>query len=123
MVNINKTFKEVLSLQANLGASYSDMRQDVFSNECPISDTKGIANVFNVFHLDNDKTKRSQSGYREQTQSIFASVELGLKYLLFNIDMAYRLAFTIGRSEFCKKRFLLSFYWWFGDTIRTVAYA
>ena len=79
MVNINKTFKEVLSLQANLGASYSDMQQDVFSNEGPISDTKGIANVFNVFHLDNDKTKRSQSGYREQTQSIFASVELGYK--------------------------------------------
>ncbi|GLL55300.1 hypothetical protein KUBF_29620 [Bacteroides finegoldii] len=29
--------------------------------------------------MDNDKTKRSQSGYREQTQSIFASVELGYK--------------------------------------------
>ena len=83
MVNINKTFKEVLSLQANLGASYSDMQQDVFSNEGPISDTKGIANVFNVFHLDNDKTKRSQSGYREQTQSIFASVELGYKSIYY----------------------------------------
>lgn len=79
MVNFSKTFKDTFTIQANLGASYSDMQQDVLGTEGPISDTKGIANVFNVFHLDNDKTKRSQSGYREQTQSLFASVELGYR--------------------------------------------
>ena len=78
MVNINKTFKDVLSIQANIGGSFSDMLQNVFSNEGPISE-KGLANIFNVMQLDNTKTKRIQSGYHDQTQSIFASAEIGYK--------------------------------------------
>lgn len=78
MININKTFFEELSIQANIGASYSDLSQNVLSNEGPISE-KGLANVFNVMQLDNTKTKRTQSGYHEQTQSIFASAEIGYK--------------------------------------------
>lgn len=82
LVNINKRFKEVFSLQANIGASVSDMKQDILSNEGPINDD-GIPNVFNVFHLDNNKTKRVQSSYHDQTQSIFASVELGYKSIYY----------------------------------------
>ena len=47
MVNVNKNFGETFSLSANIGASYSDMKQDVFQNEGPISNS-GIPNVFNV---------------------------------------------------------------------------
>lgn len=79
LVSMNKMFMEdQLSLQANVGVSISDQRQDVIENRGPIMEN-GIPNVFNVFQLDNTKTKRSQSGWREQTQSIFASVELGYK--------------------------------------------
>lgn len=78
MVNINKTFNEKISLQANIGVSFSDMMQNIFRNEGPISE-KGLANIFNVMQLDNTKTKRAQTGYHEQTQSIFASTELGYK--------------------------------------------
>ena len=81
-MNINKTFGENWSLNANIGASYSDMQQSIFSNEGPIMST-GIANVFNVMQLDNTKTKRIQSGYRDQTQSLFASVEAGFKNTYF----------------------------------------
>ncbi|WP_026074785.1 SusC/RagA family TonB-linked outer membrane protein [Alistipes communis] len=82
LVNINKTFGENWSLNANIGTSYSDMQQSIFSNEGPIMST-GIANVFNVMQLDNTKTKRIQSGYRDQTQSLFASVEAGFKNTYF----------------------------------------
>ena len=70
MVNVNKNFGETFSLSANIGASYSDMKQDVFQNEGPISNS-GIPNVFNVFQLDDVKTRRYQYGYHDQTQSIF----------------------------------------------------
>lgn len=78
LLNINKTFKEVLSLQANVGASFSDMKQNMLKNKGPIRED-GLPNLFNVYQLDNLKTKREQTGWREQTQSIFASVELGYK--------------------------------------------
>lgn len=78
LLNINKMFNDILSLQANVGASFSDMRQDMLKNRGPIQE-KGIPNLFNVFQLDNTKTKREQSGWHEQTQSLFASVELGYK--------------------------------------------
>ena len=90
MVNINKNFGENFSLQANLGGSLSDMQQDVLQNRGPISED-GIPNVFNVYQLDDTKTKRIQTGYREQTQSLFASVELGYK-------STYYLTLT-GRSD------------------------
>ncbi|MEL5895558.1 TonB-dependent receptor [Bacteroides sp. GD17] len=82
MVNINKNFGEDFSFQANIGASLSDMQQDVLQNRGPISED-GIPNVFNVFQLDDSKTKRTQSGFHDQTQSLFASVELGYKSIYY----------------------------------------
>ena len=90
MLNINKNFGENLTFQANIGASLSDMQQDVLQNRGPISED-GIPNVFNVFQLDDSKTKRTQSGFHDQTQSVFASLELGYK-------STYYLTLT-GRSD------------------------
>lgn len=90
MLNINKNFGENFTLQANIGASLSDMQQNVLQNRGPISED-GIPNVFNVFQLDDTKTKRTQSGFHDQTQSLFASVELGYK-------STYYLTLT-GRSD------------------------
>ena len=90
LVNINKTFGEDWSLQANAGASISDMRYDAMKVRGPIPDGEItdekplLANVFNVQNLSNtSKTKRLQEGWREQTQSVFASVEVGFKNTYF----------------------------------------
>ena len=90
LVNINKTFGENWSLQANAGASISDMRYDAMKVRGPIPDGEItdekplLANVFNVQNLSNtSKTKRLQEGWREQTQSVFASVEVGFKNTYF----------------------------------------
>ena len=62
------------------------MRYDAFKNRGPIADGEmseekpGLANVFNVQNLSNSqKTSRLQEGWREQTQSVFGSAEVGYK--------------------------------------------
>ena len=96
LVNINKTWDD-WSLQATAGASFTDMRSDLLQVRGPISDGStegeraGLANVFNVMNLSQSRTSRLQSGWREQTQSVFASAEIGFKG-------AYYLTFT-GRND------------------------
>ncbi|NDV65869.1 TonB-dependent receptor [Bacteroides sp. 224] len=88
LVNINKNFGEFWSLQANIGTSYSDVRMDALKVRGPIADGSknfgddepvGLTNFFAVQNLSTSKTKPIQDGWREQTQSIFASAELGYK--------------------------------------------
>lgn len=90
MLNMNKNFGESMSLQANVGGSISDMQEDVLQNRGPLREDL-FSNMFNVYQLDNTKTKRSQSGYHDQTKSLFTSVELGYK-------SAYYLTLT-GRND------------------------
>ena len=78
LVNINKTFDNHFSIHANIGTSYSDKRESFLQNRGPIR-ADGLANVFTVLQLDNNKTKRIDGGWQEQVQSIFASAELGYK--------------------------------------------
>ena len=78
LYGITKTFVEDWSLQANVGAIISDIRQDSFKNRGPIMES-GIANLFNVFQLDDTRVRREQAGWREQYQSLFASAEIGYK--------------------------------------------
>ncbi len=82
MLNINKTFGENWSFNANVGASVNDTRTDELTYQGPIA-TSGIPNVFSVFDLDIEKRRASKYGWREQTQSVFASVEVGWKQLLY----------------------------------------
>ena len=39
----------------------------------------GLANYFSITQLDKQTTKREETGYREQTQSVFASAEVGYR--------------------------------------------
>lgn len=90
LLDINKTFGKDWSLHANIGASITDMRYDDFQMRGPIADgivdpseAANIPNVFNVFALSQSKLKKSQTGYREQTQSVYASAEVGYKSTYF----------------------------------------
>lgn len=78
MVNINRSFNDLFTLQANIGVSFSDMQQTMFKNRGPLREDL-YSNKFNVYQLDNAKTKREQESFHDQTQSLFASVELGYK--------------------------------------------
>ena len=78
LLNINKTFGEDWSLTANIGASYSDNRSEALAVSRPIA-ANGLPNFFTVAQLDKETGKREETGYREQTQSIFASAEVGYR--------------------------------------------
>lgn len=97
LLDINKT-RNNWSIHANVGASISDMRSDAFSLRGPIADgevdpseSKNIPNVFNVFAISQSKSVKKQAGWREQTQAVYASAEIGFKN-------AYYLTLT-GRND------------------------
>ena len=87
LVSVNKYFGDDWSLQANFGGSISDMRYDAMQVRGPIADggdafadePLGLTNYFAIQNLSASKSKRMQEGWREQTQSLFASAELGYK--------------------------------------------
>ena len=81
LANINKRFGDY-SLVVNVGASIVDNKYDELSYRGPIR-ANGIPNVFNVFDLDNTQKKARQDEWEEQTQSFFASAELGWKSMLY----------------------------------------
>ena len=82
MVNIDKTFGDDWSLQANVGASVNNVKSDELSYRGPIQEN-GLPNVFNVFDLDDTKKRAEKTGWHDQTQSLFASVEVGWKQMLY----------------------------------------
>lgn len=103
LVNINKNWEEY-SLAANIGTSISDMRSD---EEGVDGTNLLIPNFFAISNIDRlaPKTKLEQSGWHEQTQSIFANVELGWRSMLYltltgRNDWASALANTSNSSFF-----------------------
>lgn len=81
LANINKRLGDY-SIVVNIGASIVDNKYDELSYRGPIR-ANGIPNVFNVFDLDNTQKKVRQDEWEEQTQSIFASAEVGWKSMLY----------------------------------------
>lgn len=86
LVSINKSFGEDWNLSANFGGSFNDIRYDVMKIRGGIADGSdaypneqvGLPNFFAIQNLSS-RTKRLQDGYREQTQSVYASAEVGYK--------------------------------------------
>lgn len=104
MINVDKTFGKDWSLVANVGASINDIKTDELSYRGPVQE-KGLPNIFNVMDLDDVKKRASKYGWREQTQSVFASVEVGWKKMLFltvtgRNDWASQLAGSSSESFF-----------------------
>lgn len=104
MANINKTFGTDWSLMVNIGASLNDIKTDELRYGGPIQEN-GLANVFNVFDLDDTKKRASKSGWHDQTRSVFGSVEVGWKKMLYltvtgRNDWASQLAGSSSKSFF-----------------------
>lgn len=85
LVSFNKNFGDDWSVQANFGGSISDMRYDAAAISGPISDgqgrfegvTAGLPNFFAVQNLSPTHTTNMQTGWHEQTQSLYASADIG----------------------------------------------
>lgn len=69
-------FQDRLSVNANLGAIISDVKQGVTGIDGPINDNL-IPNVFNEYQIDPNREKRQPGGYHDQTKSVFMSAEIG----------------------------------------------
>lgn len=83
MLNIDKRFADnKISLAAHIGASINDTKMKELSYRGPIRDS-GIPNMFTVYDLDKEKSRPTKTGWQEQTQSLFASIELGWKSMLY----------------------------------------
>lgn len=89
LLDINKRW-EKFSVHANLGASITDLKFDQVMLRGPIADgivdpseTPNIPNVFNLYALSQSKTVKKPYGWREQTQSVYGSLELGFLNAIF----------------------------------------
>ncbi len=103
MLNANKSWRE-WSIAASLGTSYNNIGTDELRYGGPIQDN-GLANVFNVFDLDDTKKRASKSGWNDETQSVFGSVEVGWRRSLYltvtgRNDWASQLAGSSSKSFF-----------------------
>ena len=103
MASINKTFlNDKLSLNANIGTSINDTQEDAMYLK------GGLSQVTNKFHLGNiniNTSKRGESKWHDQVQSIFVNTELGWNHQLYltltgRNDWASQLAFTSKGSYF-----------------------
>lgn len=102
IANISKNFiDDKLSLNANVGASINDTREDLLKVD------GGLDKLPNFFHIGNLQASahRNETRWHDQVQSIFASVELGWKRMVFltatgRNDWDSRLAFTSKNSYF-----------------------
>jgi TonB-linked SusC/RagA family outer membrane protein len=101
MANINKTIDD-FTFSANVGASIKDLRMDS-------EEQMGNLKYTNIFSTENiirpAGYKADADGYTEQTQSIFANLEVGYKSMLYltltgRNDWASQLAFSSHSSFF-----------------------
>ena len=102
MLNINKRIDD-FSINANIGASIKDLKYEQAGGEGNLA---GIPNFFTLNNLDyTSNYKPKQYGYHDQSQGIFANLEIGWKSMLYltltgRNDWESQLAFTDHSSFF-----------------------
>ena len=80
MVNIDKRIGD-FSLNANIGASIKDLVYEQMGNE---GDLAGIPNFFTVRNINYESNyKPKQFGYHDQSQGVFANIELGWRSMAY----------------------------------------
>lgn len=106
LMNFNKNLGEHFTFAGNIGASYVDQQNDGVINQGPLREN-GLLNVFNVQNIEQSAQKAEfyQEGWQEQTQSVFGSLELSWKRLLYltvtgRNDWASQLAYSDNKSFF-----------------------
>ena len=81
IATINKTFCQDWSLNVNIGASLNDTK---YENLGYVGNLATLPNFFAIHNLDmSSKYKPQQAGYHDQSQAIFANVELGWRSMLY----------------------------------------
>ncbi|MCM1347827.1 MAG: SusC/RagA family TonB-linked outer membrane protein [Firmicutes bacterium] len=86
LASFNKDLGADFNLQANFGGSISDMRMESMDVRGGIADgsanypgqTPGLTNFFTINNITTQPSK-TQDGWREQTQSLYASADLGYR--------------------------------------------
>ena len=78
LLMMDKGFGDQWTVQANLGASISDMQHRSFYVGGGLRQD-GLPNVFTVDQINNSNVGRSLSSWHDQTQSVFGSAEVGFK--------------------------------------------
>lgn len=102
ILNIDKSFGDDWTLNANIGASISDQHYE----QAGVAGNLLLTNHFAMNNINyQEKFKPLQSGWHDQTQSIFFSAELGWRSMLYltvtgRNDWASQLAFTNTPSFF-----------------------
>ena len=80
IANINKQFGEDWTLNAQIGASIDDQRYEMAG----VAGDLKTANFFTTLNLNTtEKFKLYQEGWHDQTQAIFANVEVGWRSMLY----------------------------------------
>lgn len=104
LMNIDKRFDNGISLTSTIGASIIDMRNDVSGLEGFLVQVPDFFSFENM-DMSDSQTRAIQSGYRDQTQAIFATVQVGYKSLVYmdltaRNEWASQLAFTNSGTSF-----------------------
>jgi TonB-linked SusC/RagA family outer membrane protein len=99
MLNIDKYFGD-FSLTATLGASIQDVNYAYYSVG---GDLNSVANSFTLKNLNLANAEHDQDGYHDQTQSLFATAQLGWQSKLYldvtgRIDWSSALAWTNSKN-------------------------
>lgn len=81
LININKRFNE-FDLTANIGASIQSISFERNGAEGQLSMIPNFFTLHNV-DLSANNSRLKQDGWKEQTQSVFASAELGWKSMIY----------------------------------------
>ena len=89
MANINKRFGD-LSLSANIGGSFTQTYYDERGFQGGLKDMSNVFSLYNMTTTLDKDTYPIESGYKQRTNSIFASAEIGWKSicLLYTSDAA-----------------------------------
>jgi TonB-linked SusC/RagA family outer membrane protein len=86
LANINKTWNRIYSLTANVGGSIEDVSYNQYMYGGKLH---GVANLYTYGNVNRTTSEMSQSGYRKQKQSVFASGQFGYKNFAF-LDLTAR---------------------------------
>ena len=103
IATVSKNFMEdKMSLNINLGTSINDTRNDALYY---LGGLKTIPNFFHIGNIASNISKRGESAWHDQIQSVFFSGELGWDHMLYltvtgRNDWDSRLAYTSKKSYF-----------------------